>query len=596
MNDSGVMCESGRYVSLIKLLVDRAPILFFLLLTLNLAAQQIQVEWQVDVRPEQGGWYPWYEVHADPSNAANLIMCGGIGNGQRNTLHGFVYSSWDGGKTWYPTLEDKNSAWVSEQSCAYGLKGRAYFVSEATKIADGVKHTDSGTTRIFVSDNAGHTWHERTTTEWADYSYSAVDVHIGQKQNRLYTFFNSSDGHDGARVGLFSLGTHDSRIRRPLSDAEPGSEGAFPEKGVVLKDGSVLVLYWGGQKSKDAQEVFLAAVRMSPEGKSQTTPVIITHSPVDTEVDCYGYAEAYNSATDEMLAAYHHLSAGVCGFMLTSSLDGGATWSIPVEIKTQDGIAHRFETPAMAVNRDGILGLMWREQRDSDCWYFSATSGSALKFSAPSRLSQCQIASSAGPVISTPFLVSEIAGTNIRVANMRGEIWRNSGSLTAAIDGTFHAVWPESGQGRGQLRTARLKMGGSDESRLLPRLSTGHMKEVSGRVTLLFGGKQHFDPSSGTLQLDITLRNKSGTRIKGPVFLRVRTLTGELGKVEVTNSSNGISGPGAVWDLSSAIPHGVLPPGATSRPYVLLFRIIPESLASAPKVEAINMKLDTFSE
>jgi hypothetical protein len=530
-------------------------------------------------------------------------VCGAVGNGQRNTLHGFVYSSWDGGKTWYPTLEDKTSDWVSEQSCAFGPKGRAYFVSEATRIIDGVRHTDSGTTRIFVSDNSGHTWHERTATGWADYSSSVVEVHAGPNQNRLYTFFNSPvrpntapDRRNGARVGLLSLGYQDSGIRGPFSNSGPGSDGAFPENAFVLKDGSALALYWGGREEKDGQEVFLAAVRMSPEGKSQATPVVIAHAPVDTDIDCYGYAEAYNPATDEIFAAYHSLSSGTCRFMLTSSLDGGATWSPPAEITTQDGIVHPFETPAMAVNQDGVLGLMWRDRRGSDCWYFSASSLSPLKFSAPSALSQCQMLYSASHAISTPFLVSEIAGTHIRVANMRGEIWRNSGSLTAAIDGTFHAVWPESGQGSGQLRTACLKMGGSDEGRLPILPAAEQVKEINGSVAVLFGGHQDFDPNSGMLQLDITLRNKGRRWIKGPVFLKVRTLTGELGKIEVTNSVNGISGPGAVWDLSSAIPHGVLPPGATSRPYGLLFRIIPETLVSDPKVEVVNVELDAFAQ
>ena len=258
--------ESGPFEVGLLASVDRlhrcmVMLLVVVLFVPNILAQQIRVESQVEVSPSGGGWYPWYEIHADPTDPANLIVCGSIGSGKENTLHGFVYSSSDSGRTWHLTLEDKNSSWVSEQSCAFGVAGRAYFVSEATKVIDGVRHTDLGTTRIFVSDDAGRSWIERAKTLWADYSSSVVDTSPGPRQNRLYTFFNfplaeSGDEHRGTRVALFSLGYDDRDVVRPLFNRNMNSYGSFPEQTIVLKNGQVLTLYWGGLKPITARKFF----------------------------------------------------------------------------------------------------------------------------------------------------------------------------------------------------------------------------------------------------------------------------------------------------------------------------------------------------
>src|SRR5215510_2732534 len=80
------------------------------------------------------GWHPWYEIKADPESSRNLIVCGTKWDALHNAPFGFVYASWDAGANWKIVLEDRNSAWVSEHSCAFGSNHRAYFISEASKV------------------------------------------------------------------------------------------------------------------------------------------------------------------------------------------------------------------------------------------------------------------------------------------------------------------------------------------------------------------------------------------------------------------------------------------------------------------------------
>src|SRR5580698_357723 len=84
----------------------------------SITAAPIEIRSRVKISPTEGGWYPWYEAVADPADSSKLIVCGSRWDARDNALYGFVRSSSDGGMTWHTALEDKSSAWVSEQSCA----------------------------------------------------------------------------------------------------------------------------------------------------------------------------------------------------------------------------------------------------------------------------------------------------------------------------------------------------------------------------------------------------------------------------------------------------------------------------------------------
>src|ERR1700726_3570577 len=155
----------GRHNSLISLLL----VLTMLTVSSSLA-QDAHIEYVSEASPKTGGWFPWYELASDPTNPNNLIACGSRWDAQDNAFYGFVYSTADGGRTWRTALEDKNSTWVTEQSCAFGVRGEAYFVSEASNVFEGKPHHDVGTTRIFLSHDAGGGWTEAARSNWADYS------------------------------------------------------------------------------------------------------------------------------------------------------------------------------------------------------------------------------------------------------------------------------------------------------------------------------------------------------------------------------------------------------------------------------------------
>ncbi len=589
-------------------------LLFAILASSNSSAQQIRVESRNKVSPRDGAWYPWYEIAADPTNPNRLIVCGHRWVARDNAMYGFLYSTSDGGKTWGTAVEDKNSAWVSEQSCAFGVNGQAYFVSAASKVIDGMPHHDMGTTRILVSSDAGDTWAEATKTGWADYSISVVETLSGPDQNRLYTFYNGT--HEaggeakraGARVSDLSLITFkygEKQVKGPIVNHNMDNHVYFPKKVFLLKDGSLLALYLSGVRADKNLDGIIGAARVNTKSLTLSDPVLVIRAPMQSGnipgCGAPNFAAAYDSSDDRVYVAYHTFENQQCRFMLTASTDGGTTWSKGEEIPEPLTMGHRYYSPAMAVNANGTLGLLWRDGLTSDCWYFSASSDRGTSFLPAQSLSRCSSNQILPVTESNAFLSmlgvvpSDHLDLGLQIVDKRNYIIRNIGSLAATSDGVFHPVWIEFGNGEGQLRTATVTVGAPGQQQF-PHLflQEKDASDISEEVALLYGGDQHYDVSSGTLAETIVLKNKSKQPIKGPLLLKAITLNSTLGKLEIANASNGGSGPGAIWDLSKTLPNGVLEPGATTEPYSLVFRI-PSDAAPLWETEVVSMRLTVLA-
>jgi hypothetical protein len=552
------------------------------------------------------------------------MVCGSQGVANDNAFYGFVFSSSDGGKMWRAALEDKNSTWVTEQSCAFGMNGRAYFVSEASRVIDGEPHHDQGTTRIFVSNDAGRTWTEATKTDWADYSASVVDTSPGANQNRLYVFFNDVNGTkanetnpgtnevddkvETSRAGFITFQEGDKHIQGPIASSRMGllgNQGSFPVKAFLLKDGSLVSLYIG-------ERGILGAVRTSGLRSDLSTPVVVAKRAFQrAEEPCVDVAAAYERLENRVYVAYDAAQKGACRFFLTFSSDGGVTWSRGQKISVPDVMRSNFHSPDMAFNREGILGLIWRATPTSDCWYFAASSDYGKTFSRRQPLSQCSngrqvpLTESSASLQMQGFLwvnhdlqsgVAEGGAVpGLHVVDHRNVAQRNNGALTVTLDDLFHAAWVETGSGEGQLRTAAVRVSGSGQNQLFHlNLEEKTTRDISRQIVVLYGGEQRYDISSSTLIEHIVLKNKSSEPIRSPLVLKALTLRSEVGKVEIANASNGLSGPGAIWDLSKAVPNGVLEPGATSEPYSLVFRV-PKDAAPRAEVDLISVQLQVLA-
>lgn len=547
------------------------------------AAGKLIVESNTPITPPPGAHLNWYEMKADPENSQNLIVCGAMRSAQQNAYVGVVYYSHDGGKSWRTAIEDRNSTWVSEQSCAFGARHHAYFISEASKVVDGVPNHNLGTTRIFTSSDAGETWVETAHTGWADYSSSAVTTSPAGT-DELYVFFNSGADYDSAKgygntLGYFVV-SDDGRTVSPHQTvpgmAQLNYQGVYPSASVTLNDGSIVVLYNAGTHSREKGDIpiEIGAVRFDADGPS---PPVIVANPA------FRYAPpvcpsslstslAYDRHRQVLYVAFNSVRAGHCSVIISKSSDGGRNWSPAYELKGGSESHASKYFPILAVSENGVLGLQWRGRADLSpgCWYFSS-SRDALKIDASVLLSPCSeknsIKQQSSEYLATLINSSE-AGRPITVQILTLRDYLTRAAITATPDGVFHPAWVTSMNGNSELRTGRIRIARSRSRSALPGLPK--LSEVTDKITILYAEGQRIDQLTGTVAINLAFQNHSAASLHGPLYLEVESTDSDFGAIRIA------SGPGRrVPDTDYFEISGlgkVLAPGQRTPTYDLSFR------------------------
>jgi hypothetical protein len=174
-------------------------------------------------------------------------------------------------------------------------------------------------------------------------------------------------------------------------------------------------------------------------------------------------------------------------------------------------------------------------------------------------------------VFSGPTGPDSLVSVNVR--SLPGQAWRSSG-LVVSKDG-FHAAFPVVDGDREELYSANIGWRTSETPELDGRIEKRAPEpEVAGQVALVYGRGQSYDSSTGTLSLEVRLANRGNKPIGTPIHLRVKDLSSRIGNVSILNADNGLTGRGAIWDLSPTVVGNQIPAGSTTySSFTLLFRI-----------------------
>jgi hypothetical protein len=576
--------------------------LAFLAFSQNVSAQRIELGQTAAV--DSGGWHPLYEMKADPDNPSNLIVCGAKSDAKHNAFYGFVDSSTDGGKTWRQGLEDRNSTFESEDSCAFGAGGTAYFIASASRVIDGAPHHELGTTRIYVSHDSGRTWRLSATTGWTDWSTAVVDTNPGTNQNRLYIFFNNlqtfynsigdkkavdaeAKASNGTRVGMISYKDGDASVAGPFSSAGMATEayhGAYPAPALVLKDGTIAAFFTTGHKTESGVHEYLVELITTNATRSALgAPTRVGNSLAPSEHGACGSSflepgGAYDGVHNRIYFAYPEIKDQQCQLFITNSDDNGKTWANATPIWSPDK-QHNYENLSLAVNNNGMIGMVWQDESRSGCWQFATSADGGKTLSRSQELGTCS-KTLAPSAMSTAYLwtsffqadAKEASPTiNINLRNALNAVWRDQDAVVATSDGEFHAVWSDLGNGDGGLRSATIRVTAVDA---LIAAGVKDLQDVTTQTTILFGDEQDYDPKTNVFTVNITVRNDTGRPLKLPVKLVVSSVYKDFGFAEIANADNRAPGAGAIWDVSGTISGAVFAPGATSRPFALKFRYL----------------------
>lgn len=538
-------------------------------------------------------------IAADPMNAEHLLACSMMFPRQPTMVQqkDVAYVSFDGGTTWSASLEFGHTLGASDPSCAFGPRGSAFY---AGLTFDAVEKQYKVSTAVYSSADSGKTWSLSSTLASGEREFLTA----GQVDDNLYL----AEEYVGASIGA----TVDGRATAPLVIYESNDQGkSFKVCAVIEHKGTGMLVsgYPGGILPDGAfvtsfsylpEEVFKTQTRGPRSGASEAKVRVLRydkksadHLVISTVSDLYACNPATNSipitslALDSgtsifrgrMYVAWPDSRSGRCEILLSSSADGGRTWSNPIpanddEVRTETDSGPDDFHPVVEVSRKGVVGVLWydrRENPDNLGWRprFSASLDGGQTFLRSVGFGDSGMNPYQGNLL-TPEVMSQGGAEPFQPGNIIRTTLGNMGhgitggetaGLAADASGAFHALWVDNRTGVRQVWTARITVDGAVTKNGSNDLAS--FEDVSSDVTLLFSDIK-LDKINRAVTADVYIENRSNFNIRCPLKLRALRLVSKIGVPKFTNSDNHQEKSGAVFDFSSLVPGGVLGPGERS--------------------------------
>jgi hypothetical protein len=497
------------------------------------------------------------------------------------------YSSFDGGSAWEPTLKVWDG-WVNgDPSVAYGHGDTVYAVSLERQSID----RDHEWTVVFKSNDGGHTWAESSRFPFMDRDYITVDRTGGKYDGRVYIMGQEgvygTDGNANSRaLHIYRSPDGAKTFLGPVYVEMPPGGSAAPYGGVVLSDGTYVMLYRVARPHPGREGIpsdnLLQAISSRDGGENFGQAVTIANSGFDWN-QLIAVDPGSSVFKDRIYAVFTSKVSHRDQVLLSYSADNGQTWSKPAIVNddrspTEDGKGPDHLLPAVAVNKEGVVLVVWydrREAKDKIGWRLRAASSldGGETFSASVPVAEVFNAYTD----STPWDMeaNDLSGPtsprhiDLQLNSFFTGLGPTSG-LAATADGTFVPTWFDNRTGVPQIWSASVKVTGAPVKHGSTDLS--NLDDVSKSVEFAFSG-QTIDRRAGTVRVTAELKNVSQHAIKSPLKVRILSLESQLGIPQITNADNSQAGSGAVWDFTAQLPNGSLAPNELSSSRVLIFHL-----------------------
>jgi len=516
-----------------------------------------------------------------------------------------AYVSFDGGKSWTLAVRpDIPGFSTQDPACLYGLDGSAYFVSW------GYDRDNNYKMLLHRSSDGGKTWLTPTELLTLDREYLTIDRSNGKYRGWSYVYGQRGIfSIDGKRTagGLIILRSSDGGATFPLFSvllSDPPAATLAPANSVVLSDGTLVLLFEELKVAEDAKfnpitraaNTWLKVVTSNDGGEYFSAAAQVAELAVDwgndvTVVPSLAADASTGPYRDRLYAAWTDIRSGKARVLLSYSSDKGKSWSESVEI--DDDLADSgwgkgpdCFRPVVAVNSQGVVGVMWYDRRenkndDRGWWTRFAVSLDGGETFQPS----VKVSEAPSHVDPAGQLLVRAWGNESRsktqpppTGPLHGDIvihgFNFFGGHTAGLDtdanGAFHPLWVDNRTGIPQVWTATVVVRGSAIVNGSPDLAT--LKDLDSKVTLDYGPVQ-FDRAKGTAWVEASIRNISQDTLQGPLKLKLLSLVSEIGVSEVTNADNHEVRRGAIWDFSELLPSGKLLPGEQTKQKRLEFHL-----------------------
>ena len=564
-----------------------------------------------DFLASRDGNSPHVEVHvaANPRRAVNLVGAAITHTRPDGSPATKVYATVDGGRTWTDTAFPEQIAnGGGDPQVAFTPRGTAVFATLNTA------KDDTGRTRAFLhvyrSEDGGRTWLKPADLGPSyDHEMIAVDQTTGRFAGRVY--LSALYGRE-YQLGVFRSDDDGRSFIGPVEFFRAGGKtlGANVLQMGVFSDGAVLATFHdfplGPDREKPGPRRSGFFTVVSDDGgvtfsKPRPAPDEIYPAYASQDIRMSGDAGiAIDSSVrhrDRVYRVWNDERSGPFRILLSTSDDRGATWTAPRVIDAAvPATAHQF-LPAVAVTRDGIVGVTWQDTRDAPGGelgyrvYFTASTDGGATFLPPAPVStEVSRPYGSGNLAVTPTtFVTPTDGGAVRMGFLSAAgRWGNGGDYTglaADADGVFHPFWADSRTGTFQAMTARVTVSepktATAQAVAAPAAGAAAREraDVTSRIEFV-ADPSRYDAEKKELELRIRLKNVSDRPIYGPITLTIRKFGSGMGDEgrdrmpAVLNASNGKANDGATFEYADALgTERLLPPGAVSGPVVLRFRV-----------------------
>ena len=359
------------------------------------------------------------------------------------------FSSFDTGRNWRRhdfNISDGGDVWVT-------------FLSDGTAVLSTLAG-DRSELQLFRSIDGGRTWAEKSSTLGFAHDHPTLVVDRNSKQfaGSLYAVSAVSRRNSSGRPrsSIFVARSIDGGLSFQNSTQTIVSNLSYEAHNpAVMSDGTLLVPFAdhrrpGNRRRLERQRDWLLV--SADGGKTFSEPLLISES-------CNGAGGWSSLAVDTSGSQFQDRIYHLCGVQqfdgihVRHSSDRGETWSDPVRVDRPVNVTPLARTPAIAINKDGVVGVAWYDGRSDPSTikgnfrcheiYFTASLDGGQTF-----LPEVKISSQK----SCPAEPKNVA-TALRFP-AGGEYM----GLTSAPDGGFQLVWSDARSGVYQLRTATARV------------------------------------------------------------------------------------------------------------------------------------------
>jgi hypothetical protein len=484
---------------------------------------EVRLSRVVRITDEFSGNYEFFRVATAPDNAGYAMVCTLHTSPVTNEMSGELFRSADGGATWSLRLRDASSHEVSEDACAFGEAGQAYFIAQPWNIKDPhAPHVSIGQSEMhfYRSFDYGGTWPAHLTTSFVDYARVVVDSRPGSPfHGRAYIAGNRTASEEFPFIAVLESGKWlvPGRPSERLKTL-PGKHAQYPRSLIVLQNGDVLASYAFAHDG-----ITSAVVTVTRDGGKTVD------GPITVEADICGGMGAPSIAEDPHgrgVIAFYAIKRGTsCSPTIASSQDGGGTWKrLPISLDsivkpTGSDVA---QPGSITFGTDGIALITWLTGKSVrgallDREWQLLWGGQISSRASGKGINLC-------PYVRVDDRLFGDANADMDMSLQFGFTNHDDVDAASQSDKSFLVVWREND---GQLYSRSIRM-------ILPAVIGDLKVTPTNDVTSLVRYEArniNFDENTNTFEYDLELVNASDTPLNGPFLLKVRSVVTTIGPV-----------------------------------------------------------------